>query len=68
MEFYLVLSVDQDVPQSLLATLLGASVIMILFGFLGETGRIPKTVGFGVGAGLSRALFCSTYWKMCIKY
>jgi bacteriorhodopsin len=49
MEFYLVLSVDQDVPQSLLATLLGASVIMILFGFLGETGRIPKTVGFGVG-------------------
>ena len=49
MEFYLVLSVDQDVPQSLLATLLGASVIMILFGFLGETGRIPKTVGFGIG-------------------
>lgn len=49
MEFYLVLSVDQDVPQSLLATLLGASVIMILFGFLGETGRIPKSVGFAVG-------------------
>ncbi len=49
MEFYLVLSVDQDVPQSLLATLLGASVIMILFGFLGETGRIPKSVGFGIG-------------------
>ena len=49
MEFYLVLSVDQDVPQSLLATLLGASVNMILFGFLGETGRIPKSVGFAVG-------------------
>ena len=49
MEFYLVLSVDQEVPQSLLATLLSASVIMILFGFLGETGRIPRNVGFAVG-------------------
>ena len=45
-EFYLVLSVDEDVPVSFLYTMLSASFIMILFGFLGETGRVSKTVGF----------------------
>ena len=48
-EFYLVLSVDQDVPPSMLVNMLLASLIMITFGFLGETGRIPKSVGFTVG-------------------
>lgn len=48
-EFYLVLSVDGSAPKSLLVKLLVASFLMILFGFLGETGRISRPVGFICG-------------------
>ncbi len=49
MEFYLVLSVAGEVPQTLLTNMITASFVMILFGFMGETGRIPKSLGFIVG-------------------
>jgi len=48
-EFYLVLSVDGPAPKSLLVKLLVSSFLMILFGFLGETGRISRPVGFVCG-------------------
>lgn len=48
-EFYLVLSVDGPAPKDFLAKLLIASFLMILFGFLGETGRVSRPVGFVCG-------------------
>lgn len=48
-EFYLILRVSKNVPQVLFYKLLIASVIMILFGFLGETGQIDRNLGFIIG-------------------
>lgn len=49
LEFYLILSVATKIPQSVLYKLLGASVLMIVFGFLGETNMIDRTTGFILG-------------------
>ena len=48
-EFYLILSVSTKIPSSLFYKLLAASIIMIVFGFLGETNLINKNLGFVVG-------------------
>lgn len=48
-EFYLILSVSNKVPIELFNKLLAASVLMILFGFLGETGVINRMLGFTLG-------------------
>lgn len=48
-EFYLILSVAKKIPQSLFYKLLLASFLMLLFGFLGETGRINRNLGFILG-------------------
>jgi len=48
-EFYLILSVANKVPQELFYKLLAASVLMILFGFLGESGVINRMLGFTLG-------------------
>lgn len=48
-EFYLILSVAWKIPSELFYKLMGASVLMILFGFLGETGIIDRMLGFGGG-------------------
>lgn len=48
-EFYLILSVASKIPSSLFYKLLGASIIMLLFGFLGETGIIDRMTGFVIG-------------------
>ena len=48
-EFYLILSVSQDIPINLFYKLLGASFLMILFGFLGETNVINRLLGFFIG-------------------
>ena len=48
-EFYLILSVAKKIPQLLFYKLLGASVIMIVFGFLGESNQINRSIGFILG-------------------
>jgi len=48
-EFYLILSVAKKIPKSLFFKLLFASIVMIVFGFLGETNIINRTFGFIVG-------------------
>lgn len=48
-EFYLILSVAKKIPTSLFYKLLGASIIMIVFGYLGETKLINRTIGFIIG-------------------
>tara|TARA_B100001029_G_C15026897_1_gene434222 strand:+ start:767 stop:1444 length:678 start_codon:yes stop_codon:yes gene_type:complete len=48
-EFYLILSVSKKVPIELFYKLLGASIVMILSGFLGETKVIDRNMGFMVG-------------------
>lgn len=48
-EFYLILRVAKKVPKILFYKLFGASIIMIMFGFLGETGQIDRNLGFVVG-------------------
>jgi sensory rhodopsin len=48
-EFYLILSVSKKIPKILFYKLLGASIIMLLFGFLGETLQINRTLGFTIG-------------------
>ena len=48
-EFYLILSVANKVLRNYSAQLLAASVLMILFGFLGETGVIDRMLGFILG-------------------
>ena len=49
-EFYLILSVEIDVPKSIFYKLLIASILMLLFGFLGEIGYIDRTKGFILGS------------------
>ena len=45
-EFYLILSVAKKIPQSLFIKLLGASIVMLVFGYLGESRQINRSVGF----------------------
>lgn len=48
-EFYLILSVSNKIPANIFYKLLSSSILMILFGFLGETGIINRGLGFGLG-------------------
>ena len=48
-EFYLILAAVTAVTSGLFWRLLGASLVMLVFGFLGEAGLLSATVGFAVG-------------------
>jgi sensory rhodopsin len=48
-EFYLILSIANKIPNRLFYKLLSASVIMIVAGYLGETKMINRTLGFVIG-------------------
>ena len=48
-EFYLILAAVTIVPVMLFWKLLGASLVMLVFGFLGEAGLMDVTLGFAVG-------------------
>ena len=48
-EFYLILLAVTAVTSALFWRLLGASVVMLVFGFLGESGLFDATLGFAVG-------------------
>ena len=48
-EFYLILSAVTAVSVMLFWRLLGASLVMLVFGFLGEAGLIDATIGFVIG-------------------
>ena len=48
-EFYLILSVASKIPIKLFYQLLVASIVMLMAGFLGETGIINRMLGFVVG-------------------
>ena len=48
-EFYLILAAVTAVTSGLFWRLLGASLVMLVFGFLGEAGLLDATLGFVVG-------------------
>ena len=48
-EFYLILSIADKIPINLFYQLLGASILMILFGFLGETKIMNRMQAFALG-------------------
>ena len=48
-EFYLILAAVTIVPALLFWKLLGASLVMLIFGFLGETGLFDVTISFVFG-------------------
>tara|TARA_Y100000591_G_scaffold263304_1_gene236398 strand:- start:601 stop:1290 length:690 start_codon:yes stop_codon:yes gene_type:complete len=48
-EFYLILLAVTAVTSTLFWRLLGASLVMLIFGFLGEAGLVNSTVGFILG-------------------
>ena len=48
-EFYLILAAVTAVTSALFWRLLGASLVMLVFGFLGEAGILNATVGFAIG-------------------
>ena len=48
-EFYLILAAVTAVTSVLFWRLLGASLVMLVFGFLGEAGLVDVTVGFILG-------------------
>lgn len=48
-EFYLILSVASKIPVRLFYQLLVASIVMLIAGFLGETGSINRMLGFIIG-------------------
>ena len=48
-EFYLILAAVTIVPLLLFWKLLGASLLMLIFGFLGETGLFDTTLSFIFG-------------------
>ena len=48
-EFYLILSVSKKIPKILFYKLLFASLIMLIFGFLGESLQINRNLGFTIG-------------------
>jgi len=57
-EFYLILAAVKKVPTSLFWKLLVASLVMLIGGYLGETGAIQPFVGFIIGmAGWIYILF-----------
>jgi bacteriorhodopsin len=45
-----ILSVEIDIPKSIFYKLLLASILMLLFGFLGEANIINRTYGFILGS------------------
>ena len=48
-EFYLILSVAKKIPKNLFYRLLVASVLMIFFGFLGQTNQMNTHIAFTIG-------------------
>ena len=48
-EFYLILSVAAKIPTRLFYQLLVASIVMLVAGFLGETGMVNRMLGFTIG-------------------
>ena len=48
-EFYLILSAVRKVPASMFWRLLAASLIMLVFGYLGEAGYISALLGWVIG-------------------
>ena len=48
-EFYLILAAVTAVTSILFWRLLGASLVMLVFGYLGEAGLMDVTVGFIIG-------------------
>ena len=48
-EFYLILAAVTAVTSILFWRLLGASLVMLVFGFLGEAGLMDATIGFVIG-------------------
>ena len=48
-EFYLILAAVTAVSSILFWRLLGASLVMLIFGFLGEAGIMNATIGFVIG-------------------
>ena len=48
-EFYLILRAIQDVKTGVLTRLFVGSVIMLVFGYLGEAGIMNAALGFGIG-------------------
>jgi len=48
-EFYLILAAVTAVTSTLFWRLLGASLVMLVFGYLGEAGLMDVTVGFIIG-------------------
>lgn len=48
-EFYLILNIELEIPKSIFLKILVASILMLLFGFLGELGYIDRTKGFILG-------------------
>jgi len=48
-EFYLILSAVRKVDSGIFWRILIGSLVMLIGGFLGETGKIPATLGFVVG-------------------
>ena len=48
-EFYLILSVATKIPSEIFYKLLGAAIVMLVAGFLGETGMINRMLGFTIG-------------------
>ena len=49
-EFYLILNIELEIPKSIFLKILVASILMLLFGFLGELGYIDRTKGFILGS------------------
>ena len=49
-EFYLILSAVRKVPSSMFWRLLVASLVMLIFGYLGEAGYISALLGWVVGS------------------
>jgi bacteriorhodopsin len=48
-EFYLILNAVKEVSSGILTRLLAGSVIMLVFGYLGEAGVMNYWAGFGIG-------------------
>ena len=48
-EFYLILLVVKNIPIKIFYKLLISSILMIVFGFMGETGIINRNLGFVLG-------------------
>ena len=67
-EFYLILAVAKKVPIQLFYKLLAASIIMIGFGFLGETGQINRNVGFIIGTVAWLYILYEIFYGDAAKY